>query len=309
MSVTNVTLVRYLEIWQVGDDGALAGKAALTFSADGPRDVGCDSLIAQAGEGIAGSAWKQNAPVVIQDEGCVMLKEASERSGEKLNALVAAPFVNDRNSVTIVVFGLGEGFGGLEVWSPDDRDELSISGSYYQGMDSFEFISQYIRFPRGSGLPGQSWKLRRPTMIKDPGVDADFIRSFANDPADMSACVGIPVTCDYGSDGAVLLLLSSTQQPIVRQIDILSCESSTPTEDDAFPPVRLVQHETTTAESNGEVGESTSRLQVTCDRLAQKRDVIWLSAGEAGVPANAQASLVVPFFDKGRISTALQLSF
>lgn len=313
MSVTSTTsLIRYVEIWQVGADAQsepqkLSACVACAFADEEVRSIDCSGKKVDAGEGIAGSAWKQNATVVIQDRESTILKEASEKSGLELTAVVAVPFVNDRHSVTIVVFGLSDGFGGLEVWSRDDRDELSISGSYYEGLDSFEFISQYVRFPRGSGLPGNSWKSRRPRMVKDPGVDANFIRSFAKDPADLSACVGIPVTCEYGSDGAVLLLLSATQQPIARQIDILRCESATPNEHDGFPPVKLIGHESTALVT--EEAAFARRAQATCDRLAQTRNVMWLAADDHCVPEDAQASLLVPFFDKHQIRSVLQLSF
>ena len=317
MSVSDATyLIRYLEVWRENDDRdqpRLNASDALVFSptvegvASSARRIDVAERTVGAGEGIAGSAWKQDAPVVIQDEGSVMMREACERSGVKLNALVAIPFVNDNNSVSIVVFGIADGFGGLEVWSRDDRDELSISGSYYEGLESFEFISQYVRFPRGSGLPGNSWKQRRPNMVKDPGVDANFIRTFAKDPADLSVCLGIPVASDYGSEGAVLLMLSSTQQPMVRQIDILRCESATPSQDNEFPTVKLTQHDSATDSRNGV--SDTARMQAACDRLSQARNVILLPAGDPCVPTTAQASLLVPFFSKNQISSILQLSF
>ena len=232
-----------------------------------------------------------------------MLREAQARAHTELTALVAVPFVNDRNTVTIVVFGLSPGFGGLEVWTRDDRDELSISGSYYEGLDSFEFISQYVRFPRGSGLPGNSWKSRRPRMVKDPGTNADFIRSFAKDPADLAACIGIPVTCEYGSEGAVVLLLSSAQQPFANQIDILTCESSAPSKDEILPPVRFVECQSTEDDSDG----LATRLQATCDRLAESRDVLWLKSGDPCLPPGVRGSLVVPFFDKHQILSLIHI--
>lgn len=310
MTATDSTcLIRYLEIWQAGskEQKQLQLCAATAFEVEGSRSIPANDRSVAPGEGLAGSAWKQNAAVVMQDADSTLLREANHRSGVELKALVAIPFVNDRNSITIVVFGIGEGFGGLEVWSRDDRDELSISGSYYHGLESFEFISQYVRFPRGSGLPGNSWKSRRPKMVKDPSVDANFIRSFAKDQAELSVCVGIPVTCEYGSDGAVLLLLSSSQQPIAHHVDILQCKSATPSEDEMYPPVKLVDLETTRDGGNG--GNGHSRMQKVCDRLAQSRDVLLLPAGDPCLAAGCQGALVVPFFDKHQIRSALQLSF
>lgn len=307
-STQEKNLVRYVEIWQAGapSSSSLRLISARSLSPGG-REVDHPSVTVAPGEGIAGSAWKQNAPVIIRDRDCVMMREAQERSQTELLALVAVPFVNDRNAITIVVFGLGEGYGGLEVWARDDRDELSINGSYYHGLNSFEFISQYVRFPRGSGLPGSSWKSRRPKMVKDPGVNADFIRSFAKDPADLTACVGIPVTCKYGSDGAVLLVLSSAQHPFARKIDILTCESRAPTKEEVLPPVRFVESQSTdeAAAANGTVG----RMQATCDRLAESRDVLWLKPGDPCLSSESNGALLVPFFDKNQISSVLQLSF
>lgn len=299
-------LIRYVEIWQSdATKTRLDFQTALEIGVDEARVVKCGERSEAAGEGIAGSAWKQKSAVVIRDHEAVVLRDACQRCGFELNALIAIPFVDDTNRVTVVVFGIGEGYGGFEIWAKDDRDELSINGSYYSGLDSFEFISQYVRFPRGSGLPGASWKLRQPKMVLNPGVDASFIRSFAKDPAELTACVGIPVMCDYASDGSALLLLSSTQQPVASRIDILSCESPAPSKDQPKPSVKYVAAHSTPAETNG----APTVFQAVCDQLSQSRSVLLLREGARGLQPGTNASVVIPFFDGRQLKTALQISF
>ena len=138
---------------------------------------------------------------------------------------------------------------------------------------------------------------------RDPNTDASFIRTFANDPAELNACIGIPVVCDFNSDGSALLLLSSAQRPIAARIDIMHCESAAPSRTDPHPPIRFIENQSTSS-----TGSSES-FQAVCDQVAKSRSVVLLRSGDPALDRDCHMSLAVPFFEGRQLTTILQLSF
>ncbi|MEM7315033.1 MAG: GAF domain-containing protein, partial [Planctomycetota bacterium] len=248
-----------------------------------------------------GSAWKQQGPVILQDMPCAELQAANERTGMQLESLVAIPILDGHKLINVVVLGIGPGYGGLEIWSRDDRDELSLSGSFYRGLDSFEYMSQFVRFPRGSGLPGACWKECRPKMVNNPDTNPNFIRSFAKDPAFLDTCLGIPVSRDFGSSAYVLLALSSSQCPLAKQIDVVSCESGKPTEDEPHPTVAPIEVFSTQGSLMND-----GWIATVCDQLAVSRKAI-LSRSGIQRDDRENASLVIPFFERNRLTSYVAL--
>ena len=145
----SLTLVNYVEVWTLPtseDDEAqpdLQLDHAYVIDSEQPRRLDASGQN-KPGEGIAGSAWKQKGPVILEGENSSVLQHVNSVSGVPIKALLAIPVYNDYTLVNVVVFGLTAGHGGVEVWSRDDRDELAINGAYYEGLESFR-VHQPVR--------------------------------------------------------------------------------------------------------------------------------------------------------------------
>ena len=138
-------------------------------------------------------AWNQRSAVILQEAPSELLQRISTQNGLELTALIAYPIIHGHDVLSVVVLGIGCGPGAFEVWSRDDRDELSISASYYSGLKSLEFISRYVRFPKGAGLPGVVWKSRQPKLVVNLAKSPDFMRSFDSGETQPDTGLGLPV--------------------------------------------------------------------------------------------------------------------
>ncbi len=252
VSANQATLVQYIEVWHLADDGQtmhLRQHARLRGSV---VDSGTSERRIRMGDGIAGMAWNQRRAVILQEAPSELLQRIGTRNGLELIALIAYPIMRGHDVLSVVVFGIRAGPGAFEVWSRDDRDELSISASYYSGLKSLEFMSRYVRFPKGAGLPGTVWKTGLPKLAPDLGHNPNFMRSCDADETELNIGLGLPVGSAAGHAESILLLLSSQAAPIALAFEIwtpgtvtedstefqcIAADWSTVFEDAARPPV------------------------------------------------------------------------
>lgn len=211
--------------------------------------------------------------------------------------MIAIPVYCEFTLLNVIVIGFDSGNSGLEIWTRDDRDELSISGSYYDGLASFEFISRYVRFPKGAGLPGSCWKTGRPRIIENPSKDPDFIRSFDRDPTEPVQCVGLPISREYGFPASILLLLSDIERPLAKRIDILRCESVET--DGVFGPKLTESHS----------GENAPWMQPILDSVGKFQTAMALEPGSELLPEGYRYGLVMPFFADKQIEDLVVMLF
>jgi hypothetical protein len=301
MTSESVTLINYVEVWTLpeNDDGSSAESLQLdhAFVVDRDQSRRIDSNQKNSpGQGIAGSAWKQQGPVILQGENSTVLANARSHAGIPIDALLAIPIFRDYDLVNVVVFGVTNGNGGIEIWTRDERDELAISGSWYEGLASFEFISQYVRFPKGAGVPGACWKDGRPRIVPRPAEAPGFIRSFDKDPAHLADCIGLPIGRDYGFAGSIILLLSDESKPFARNFSLWQCESSAPSESDPDPTIKF------SGSSSNASDFSPAWCQQICDEVAKERGTVILHAESGNLPDGFQFGVVIPFFAKESIN-------
>ena len=230
------------------------------------------------------------------EEGPAVLADVRSRAGIPINALLAIPVFRDYDLVNVVVFGVSNGNGGIEIWTRDERDELAISGSWYEGLSSFEFISQYVRFPKGAGVPGACWKDGRPRIVPCPAEAPGFIRSFDKDPAHLADCIGLPIGRDYGFAGSIILLLSDESKPFARNFSLWQCESSAPSESDPDPTIKF------SGSSSNASDFDPAWCQQICDKVAKERGTVVLNAETGNLPDGFQFGVVIPFFAKESIN-------
>jgi len=289
----STTLVNYIELWTPEKD-QLELKSAVAIDSNSVRTIQPSSTSATRKQGIAGSAWAQESPVIMQGSS-TMIEQVASESGLAIHGLIAIPVFREFTLINVLVLGLSAGNGGMEIWTRDDRDELSISGSYYAGLSAFEFISRYVRFPKGAGLPGASWKTARPKMIDGPDKDPDFIRSFDRDPAHPGQCIGLPISREYGFPASILLLLSDETNPIANSMDIWHCESQ-----NEGSSLRFVDSHS---------GDSEVWMQSVSDEVAIVQGSLLLESGSSLLPAGYNLGVVMPFFANKQIEDLFVMLF
>lgn len=221
------TLVQYIEIWIPEDDGQamrLMDHARLNGSV---VDSATPGRRVHSGEGVAGMAWNQRSAIILQESPSELLQRIGIQNGLELTALVAYPIMRGHDVLSVVVFGISDGPGAFEIWSRDDRDELSISSSYCSGLRSLEFISRYVKFPKGAGLPGKVWKSGQPKLAADLTNNPTFMRSCEADETVLQTGLALPVGSAAGNSDSVLLMLSAEQMPIANAFELWAPSSMT----------------------------------------------------------------------------------
>ena len=312
-SSKRTALINFIEVWryqplpdevqQDGQGGKLHLQTALRIENGVPVEVDRSTKQLDKGQQIAGSAWQQESPVILQGDSSAEIQTASQEASAPITTMLAIPVYREFILVDVIVFGLSEGNGGIELWTRDDRDELGISGSCYRGLESFEFISRFVKFPKGAGLPGYSWKFGQPRIIDRPQTNPDFIRSFDRDPAHIERCIGLPIGREYGYPASVLLMLSDQATPLANEMDVWHCQSEVPTEEQPAPKISFQN-------SHSEIGSEAKQqwCQTVCDQIAQTRSTVLMEQAD-DLPGEFKLGIALPIFDGQQINDVFVMLF
>ena len=299
------TLVRYFEIWTPAEDGeSLELKAArLADGTDRIADIPVQQVT--EGEGLAGRAWHQQSATILQEAPSELLDAISRESGVQLMAVVAVPLFGNTGIRGVIVLGLGPGAGSVEVWSRDDRDELSVSSGYYSELPAFEYISRYVRFPKGGGLPGNVWKTGRPSLVQNLPQQALFVRALDKDPERLQAGLGLPISSALGFASSVLLLLSGESTPLFAEMELWHCENVPAEHEDVAPSIRLTS---TTRGSSSSTDDPLPWQQSLAANVAALQTPL-LAADDSSLPEEFSMALCVPVFQGSEIVGIASLIF
>jgi hypothetical protein len=222
VAAAQTTLIQYIEVWHLADDGQTMRLQSYARLRGSVVDSGTSDRQIHSGEGIAGMAWNQRHAIILQEAPSELLQRMGTQNGLELTALIAYPVMKGQDVSGVVVLGISDGPGACEIWSRDDRDELSISASYYSGLKNLEFISRYVRFPKGAGLPGAVWKSGQAKLATDLMNSPAFMRSCDTDETQLNTGLALPVGSTAGNSDSILLLLSSHATPIANVFEIWS---------------------------------------------------------------------------------------
>lgn len=301
------TLIQYIEVWTATADGSqLELKSACTVQSGNQPSSGSAQLgqVAARGEGIAGRAWNQKSATILQEKPCELLDGISQQCGVVLSAVLAISVFDQTDIRGVVVLGLGDGYGAAEVWRRDDRDELSVDVACYSGLPSFEFMNRYVRFPKGAGLPGQIWQSGEPQIVQDLATNEAFVRTFDNDPAQLTAAIGIPIGSIHGFPNAVLLLLSSEQTPLVGSIEFWGCEQLPLHENEETPGVKLTRCSVVGVDAA--IDPAGWQNQIAKSVAAHRMPALITSAQET-LPEGASFVLCIPVFKSKQLVGIISL--
>ena len=103
-----------------------------------------------------------------------------------LHAAVAFPIFRSENIVSIVVLATKvdeQSPGVFEVWSPVGvHEELALTSGFYGNLTRFQNVSSFVRFEKGSGLPGQVWNSLRAIIHDDLASHSVPVRAVCKPP-------------------------------------------------------------------------------------------------------------------------------
>ncbi len=149
-------------------------------------------------------------------------RRSAIRSIDANNFEIALPILITNEVVAVVLFTTGvadDGKIALERWSRTERDELGLSESAYRGLAHFETISPYVKFPRGSGLPGETWDDRKARIIARIDQSKAFMRAAGARKEGLRYGLGIPIMATEHELEDVLVILSTVDFPFQQAME------------------------------------------------------------------------------------------
>lgn len=216
-------LIRAMEVWELN-----AAQDRLVWSSGAYGDLeemreASTQVTFDFGEGLPGAAWQTRTPVILHSllSGNFKRVELARDSGMECG--IAWPCFQGEvlRGVVVLFCGAVDGCqGAFEVWSRNERNELGLSASLYANLERFGRISHFVKFPRGAGLPGQTWEMRFPKVLNRLGDNAAFLRASGARAEGLQEAISFPIMRSSIELDSIILLLSSGDTPIYRAAEI-----------------------------------------------------------------------------------------
>lgn len=187
--------------------------------------------------------------VMLDDDsllGHLSAKAASTGSAELSSAdgmydgiasAMAVPIFRGGHVVSVVAFALAAadvGTGVFEIWEPVGiYEEVRLRTGYFADLERFCNVSSFVRFEKGSGLPGQAWASHCGVIHDDLPNHAGFLRAAGASAGLLRMALAIPVIdiSDAGISEAsdermtsVATLISSDATPIAKGYEVWSVD-------------------------------------------------------------------------------------
>ncbi|WP_436717703.1 GAF domain-containing protein [Roseiconus lacunae] len=138
------------------------------------------------------------------------------------HVVLSVPIYCNGEIKTIVCFigsGRDQDCGVMEVWQPIGVfDELSMTKGYFGALERFQNVSSFVRFEKGSGLPGQVWRNASFVIHDHLPSHSGFLRAAGASAEALEVAVGIPVIGDEFL--ASVLLISSSAAPLAKGFEV-----------------------------------------------------------------------------------------
>ncbi len=190
-------------------------------------DIGPDGI--HGTDGILGTSESPLDSLAVQAvaSGNPELVIEPTNSSRPFRAAIAIPIHRDGSVVSVVVLAAASGdksTGVFEIWSPiGEYYELSLSKGYFGPLNRFENVSSFVRFEKGSGLPGQVWDKLAPVIQDELADHRGFLRAAGASADALGTAIGIPVVASEYI--ATVLLISSPTTPIARGFEVWNVEA------------------------------------------------------------------------------------
>ena len=193
---SSLAFLRSFEIYDADASGALV---AITDRADF--------------EAFAREVAATGQPILVAD---------NSRLAVDVAALLAFPVYKSGTETSVVVFVASndaDAVGVFEIWEPTGAyDDAKLTLGYYPKLERFQNVSSFVRFEKGSGLPGQVWHRHRAVVHNDLPNHQGFLRAAGASAESLTTAIGIPVFDD--DYVASIVLISSKRSPIARGFEV-----------------------------------------------------------------------------------------
>ena len=267
------SMIRSAQVWAAAEPGA---RLQLCSSLVEPPSTNtlCGELVARI--------EKEQAPIIVRPD------YPGANGHAHREALLGMPVIAEGNLRAVLVLDLicpESGLGAIEIWGRDQRDELGLNGAVFSNLGRFANISQHVRFPRGSGLPGLCWEHRETKLLTGIGRSPNFMRAAGARAGGLDLGIALPVMTTEHDLHSVILFLSSQRTPIARAFEVWDLDSSTST-------AKLRNF----AGANCEAYESESK-----NMLYSRNEGVVGAAWQAGLPLIAKDLAAI---DKKRAASA-----
>lgn len=218
MDVAGSSFVQGIEVW-IPEGELLQRQFSGYLRRSGLEQVSTDRVL-RKGQGLPGLCWSTGRAEVWQRLDA-RLAGGAPAQPPGLDAAVAVPCYRGSEIGAVVAFlcGASSTSGCIEVWEPNDYEQLVHADGYYGRLAEFEDVSRAMRFARGEGLPGVTWERRRPQIIADLATSSSFLRSELARESGVRSGLGLPVL-RAGSVSEVVLFLSAQSTPLARAFEI-----------------------------------------------------------------------------------------
>ena len=225
-----------------------------------------------------------------------------------LGAAVAIPVFRENEIVSVVAMataGAPEMTGVFEIWSPiGEYDELGLSQGYFGDLGRFKNVSSFVRFEKGSGLPGQVWDLHQSVIHDNLSSHPGFLRAAGASAGKLSTAIGISVA---GSEFvSAVLLISSDATPIAKGFEVWEATEK------GFTLCSAAYHDKSIARELGttlSVTEGVPGLTHTLGRAVLSDDAACLSAGRPTTENKLSIGLGIPCFKSKTLASVTTVLF
>jgi hypothetical protein len=115
--------------------------------------------------------------------------------------------------------------GVVELWQPVGQyDEVRLISGSYGKLERFQNVSSFVRFEKGSGLPGQVWAGGRSVIHDELSNHPGFLRAAGASADSLQTALGIPIIGDEFV--GTLVLISPRCSPLAKGFEIWSAENN-----------------------------------------------------------------------------------
>ncbi len=152
-------------------------------------------LAFQQGEGLPGAVWANGRALLWDVSETFLSPEHAATSG--IDAAFGCPLFDGDRLFAVLTLLLSRRMDApscIEIWhGTDELDVLKHGRGYYVDCPELERFSPWIQFPRGTGLPGLTWRSGEAQVMPNLGQSNAFIRAGLAVRCGLKHGIGLPV--------------------------------------------------------------------------------------------------------------------
>ncbi len=230
---------------------------------------------------------------------------------EGIGSAIAIPLYCSSSVRSVAVLAIASkdiGAGVFEIWEPVGvYSEVKLRAGYFANLERFSNVSSFVRFEKGSGLPGQAWSAAKSVIHDDLPNHPGFLRAAGASAGLLNTALAIPVICE-GRLMSVVALISSAATPIAKGYEIWTVTDEGFVLDSVayqgLPDSSRLRLKTVVDSGDGLPGFATG-----CGGVACTDETNLLRAGRESSESPISGALVIPFYLDEAVTSVTVLLF